>query len=136
MNRTSSQLWYFAPWGWEDPSLPDIGPSYSFVLEKLSHFSSRGGSFRERPRSSPVGGGGAREEPQENRTKSHPKPCLSLKESSRKGELERHEQGVCELNGFPPPPLWEKKKNAWHLRNKLLKCEIMRQGKLSQRIRN
>lgn len=34
-----------------------------------------------------------------------------------------------------PTPLG-KKKPTWHLGNKLLKCEIRRQGKLSQRIRN
>lgn len=60
MNHTSSQLWCFVPWGWKDSSLYlDAGPSYSFVLDKLFHFSSRRGSFREQPRSSPVGWWGA-----------------------------------------------------------------------------
>lgn len=73
-------------------SLSDTGPSYGFLLEKLSHSSSR------RTGNSPGAALWADEEPEKSHkrrglARSHLKSCRS-KDSGTTGELGKHEQGI------------------------------------------
>lgn len=128
MNHSSSQLWYFAPQRWE---VQDQAAALSW----RSCSTSAAGNSREQPRNSPVGWWGATRGDSLGVIWSCTSP-LKTAAGKRIWEDMRKVSAKKKKNRLSPPPLWKRKKPTWHLRNKLLKCEIMQQGKLSQRIRN